>query len=90
MGTFLDRNFTFSLMLPCWYIIIFIMFFSKMYKNKKFIVFMIMFITSIISSFIIICFALSFTIHIFIPMIMIGIGFLTGTLLLIKSEKKHY
>ena len=35
MGTFLDKNYTFSLMLPCWYIIIFIMFFTKMYYEKK-------------------------------------------------------
>ena len=35
MSTFLDSNYTFSLMIPCWYIIIFIMFFTKMYYEKK-------------------------------------------------------
>lgn len=58
-----------------------------MKKSNKFIVFIIMLITSIIASCIIICLALSFKIDIFIPIIMIGIGFLTGTILLIKSEK---
>lgn len=62
----------------------------KMKKSNKFIVFIIMLITSIIASCIIICLALSFKIDIFIPIIMIGIGFLTGTILLIKSEKKQY
>ena len=58
-----------------------------MEKNKKLTVFIIMMITSIIASCIIICLTLSFNINIFIPMIMIGIGLLTGTILLIKCWK---
>ena len=55
-----------------------------MEKNKKLTVFIIMMITSIIASCIIICLTLSFNINIFIPMIMIEIALLTGTILLIK------
>lgn len=35
MSGFLDNNYTFSLMIPSWYIIIFVLFFTKTYYDKR-------------------------------------------------------
>lgn len=35
MSGFLDNNYTFSLMIPIWYIIIFVLFFTKTYYDKR-------------------------------------------------------
>lgn len=60
-----------------------------MMENKnKIIVFCIMLCVTLIASIVMISLSLSIGLDIFIPMILIGIGFLSGTVILFNSKEK--